>query len=167
MLPQPVLECLVTGPHIRTVPSSLDEAIIVGSLGFQLTQFTVLVCPLSTATGFSRFECQMYTLLSSLPLARKSWFAPPKHEYIVNFACLTPWYFRTRTRSLISQRWRPWKNQPQNKRLVIHVYPTLTNTIHKPKPPMTIVNNSIASEQAPAGRVWPWLEGPTRNPVLD
>lgn len=60
----PVLECLVTGPHIRTVPSSLDEAIIVGSLGFQLTQFTVLVCPLSTATGFSRFECQMYTLLS-------------------------------------------------------------------------------------------------------
>ena len=60
----PVLECLVTGPHIRTVPSSLDEAIIVGSLGFQLTQFTVLVCPLRTATGFSRFECQMYTLLS-------------------------------------------------------------------------------------------------------
>jgi len=59
------LECLVTGPHIRTVPSSLDDAIIVGSLGFQLTQFTVLVCPLSTATGFSRFECQMYNLLSN------------------------------------------------------------------------------------------------------
>ena len=62
----PVLECLVTGPHIRTVPSSLDEAIIVGSLGFQLTQFTVFVCPLRTATGFSRFECQMYTLLSEI-----------------------------------------------------------------------------------------------------
>lgn len=39
----PVLECLVTGPHIRTVPSSLADANIVGSLEFQLTQFTILV----------------------------------------------------------------------------------------------------------------------------
>ena len=54
----------LTGPHILTVPSSLAEASIVGSFEFQLTQFTVLVCPLSTATGFSRFECQMYTLWS-------------------------------------------------------------------------------------------------------
>lgn len=39
----PDFEHLSTGPHIRTVPSSLADASIVGSFEFQLTQFTVLV----------------------------------------------------------------------------------------------------------------------------
>ena len=46
------------------MPSSLAEASMVGSLEFQLTQFTARVWPLNTASGFSLFEFQMYTLWS-------------------------------------------------------------------------------------------------------
>lgn len=68
------------GPQMRTVPSSEQEASIDGYTGFQLTQFTVRVCPVSEASGSSRRMCQMYTLLSSLPLATKLSFTPPKLE---------------------------------------------------------------------------------------
>lgn len=47
------------GPQMRTVASSDTLASICGWRGFQATQFTVRVCPLKTATGFSRLMCQM------------------------------------------------------------------------------------------------------------
>lgn len=52
------------GPHILTVPSSEALAIMAGTCGFQLTQFTVRVCPVSSAMGSSLRLCQMYTLWS-------------------------------------------------------------------------------------------------------
>lgn len=47
------------GPHILTVPSSEALAIMDGICGFQLTQFTVRVCPVSSAIGSSLRLCQM------------------------------------------------------------------------------------------------------------
>lgn len=47
------------GPHILTVPSSEALAIMDGICGFQLTQFTVRVCPVSSAMGSSLRLCQM------------------------------------------------------------------------------------------------------------
>lgn len=68
------------GPQMRTVPSSEHEANIDGYTGFQLTQLTVRVWPVRVAKGSSRRICQMYTVLSSLPLAIKLSLTPPKHE---------------------------------------------------------------------------------------
>ena len=53
------------GPQTRTVPSSDADASMLGNLGFQWTQLTVLLWPSSTAIGISRLECQMYTLWSA------------------------------------------------------------------------------------------------------
>lgn len=53
------------GPHTRTVPSSEAEAMSPGMAGFQLTQLTVRVCPVSSAMGSSPRRCQMYTLWST------------------------------------------------------------------------------------------------------
>lgn len=47
------------GPHILTVPSSEALAIMDGICGFQLTQLTVRVCPVSSAMGSSLRLCQM------------------------------------------------------------------------------------------------------------
>lgn len=47
------------GPHILTVPSSEALAIMDGTCGFQLTQLTVRVCPVSSAIGSSLRLCQM------------------------------------------------------------------------------------------------------------
>ncbi|TNN61590.1 hypothetical protein EYF80_028202 [Liparis tanakae] len=41
------------GPQTRTVPSSEAEAMSPGMAGFQLTQFTVRVWPVSSAMGSS------------------------------------------------------------------------------------------------------------------
>jgi hypothetical protein len=60
--PEPLLPLLLAdgfGPQILTVPSSEHEASIDGNTGFQLTQFTVRVCPVSVAKGSSRLICQM------------------------------------------------------------------------------------------------------------
>ncbi|KAI1240537.1 hypothetical protein IHE44_0008961 [Lamprotornis superbus] len=51
------------GPHILTVPSSEALAIMAGICGFQLTQFTVRVCPVSSAMGSSLRLCQIHHLL--------------------------------------------------------------------------------------------------------
>lgn len=53
------------GPQILTVPSSEALAMSPGSTGFQLTQFTVRVWPVSSAMGSSLRLCQMYTLWST------------------------------------------------------------------------------------------------------
>lgn len=71
------------GPQTRTVPSSEAEAMRPGMAGFQLTQLTVRVWPVSSAMGSSPRRCQMYTLWSSLPLAMKSSLCPPKQEWMV------------------------------------------------------------------------------------
>lgn len=52
------------GPQTRTVPSSEAEAMSPGMVGFQLTQLTVRVWPVSSAMGSSPRLCQMYTLWS-------------------------------------------------------------------------------------------------------
>lgn len=49
---------------MRTVPSSEAEAMRLGMAGFQLTQLTVRVWPVSSAIGSSPRRCQMYTLWS-------------------------------------------------------------------------------------------------------
>jgi len=71
------------GPHILTVASSDTDANIEWNLGFHATQFTVREWPSSTAIGVSRFRFQIYTLLSSLPLAINFSSTPPKHECMV------------------------------------------------------------------------------------
>jgi len=53
------------GPQTRTVPSSEAEAMSPGMAGFQLTQLTVRVWPVSSAMGSSPRRCQMYTLWSA------------------------------------------------------------------------------------------------------
>ena len=53
---------LSIGPHTLTVPSSEELANIPGSLEFQWTQLTVLVCPSNAYIGISLFKCQIYTL---------------------------------------------------------------------------------------------------------
>lgn len=53
-----------TGPQTRIVPSSEALASMLGCLGFQWTQFTVLVWPSNTAIGVSLFICHMYNLWS-------------------------------------------------------------------------------------------------------
>jgi len=52
------------GVHILTVASSDTDANMLGNTGFQCTQFTVRLCPSSTATGSSRFMCHIWTLWS-------------------------------------------------------------------------------------------------------
>lgn len=52
------------GPQMRTVPSSEADAMRPGMAGFQLTQLTVRVWPVSSAIGSSPRLCQMYTLWS-------------------------------------------------------------------------------------------------------
>lgn len=47
------------GPQILTVPSSEHDASIDGYTGFQLTQFTVRVWPVSETSGSSRLMCHM------------------------------------------------------------------------------------------------------------
>lgn len=49
------------GPQILTVQSSEAEASMEGYTGFQLTQFTVRVCPVRVTMGSSSRTCQMYT----------------------------------------------------------------------------------------------------------
>lgn len=49
---------------MRTVPSSEADAMRPGMAGFQLTQLTVRVWPVSSAIGSSPRLCQMYTLWS-------------------------------------------------------------------------------------------------------
>lgn len=63
------------GPHILTVPSSEALAIMAGTCGFQLTQFTVRVCPVSSAMGSSLRLCQMYTLWSEPNTWKAAWAA--------------------------------------------------------------------------------------------
>ena len=52
------------GPQTRTVPSSEALARSPGTTGFQLTQFTVRVWPVSSAIGNSLRRCHTYTLWS-------------------------------------------------------------------------------------------------------
>ena len=59
--------CLVANccdPQIRMVPSSLHDASTSWRTGFQLTQFTVLVCPSSFNIGEPFLRFHMYTKLS-------------------------------------------------------------------------------------------------------
>ena len=67
------------GPHIRTVPSSEALASMLGSFGFQWTQFTVLVWPSNTAIGNSRRICQIYTLWSKITHKGNILFEETKH----------------------------------------------------------------------------------------
>ena len=61
----PLLPNGSSGPQILIVPSSLADANILGILGFQCTQLTVLVCPFKVAIGEpSTFWCHIYTWLS-------------------------------------------------------------------------------------------------------
>lgn len=46
--------------------------------------------------------------LPSLPLATKSWLAPPKQLCMVKWPCVTPWNLRMSTLSLRSHRCTPW-----------------------------------------------------------
>lgn len=102
------LGTLSFGPHTRIVKSSETETNICGYTGFQDTQLTVRVWPVSVAIGISFLMCQMYTRLSSLPLAMKLWFDPPKLECIVKCPWVTPWNRRTRHRSFKSHKCTPW-----------------------------------------------------------
>lgn len=72
------------GPQMRTVASSLADANRDGYTGFQETQFTVFVWPANFPNGSSRRICQIQTNLSSLPLATKLSFTPPKQECMAN-----------------------------------------------------------------------------------
>lgn len=85
------------GPHILTVPSSEALAIMAGICGFQLTQFTVRVCPVSSAMGSSLRLCQMYTLWSG-PTRGKAASAAALHTPTcpANSASTTPAPVKTR-----------------------------------------------------------------------
>ena len=81
------------GPQTRTVPSSDADASMLGNLGFQWTQLTVLLWPSSTAIGISRLECQMYTLWSAkkifnLELKKKDCYNTPRIEFFSVCLCL-------------------------------------------------------------------------------
>lgn len=69
--------------QILIVPSSLPEANICESAGFQLTELTVPKCPCNFHIGFERRKFQIVTVLSSDPEAQNESSGPPNVLVII------------------------------------------------------------------------------------